>query len=97
MQAPQLQPKSNAPLSYREKKEKKEREKQEALQKQLSKLLNDKPSKKRAPNSDGEGSDEDDDGFGGLGGGNDLFNKKKKSYAIPKVTLTFKEDARAKA
>ena len=71
------------------------------MQKQLRKLLNDKPNKRGQGDSDGkegqEGSEEDSDGFGGLGGGNDFFNKKKKSYSIPKVTLTFKEDDRAKA
>lgn len=64
--------------------------------------MNDKPNKGRQGDSDGEkleGSDEESDGFGGMGGGggNDFFNKKKKSYSIPKVTLTFKEDDRAKA
>ena len=63
-------------------------------------MLNDKPSKRKG-DSDGEkldGSDDESDGFGGLGGGgDDFFNKKKKSYSIPKVTFNFKEDDRAKA
>ena len=76
--------------------------KQEAMQKQLRKLLNDKPGKRGGPKDSDDpnagmgDSDEDSEGLGGMGGPNDFFNKKKKSYSIPKVTLSFKEDDLAK-
>jgi hypothetical protein len=39
-------------------------------------------------------SEGDSDGMGGMGG--DFMGKKKKSFSVPKVTQTFKEDDRAK-